>query len=472
MTPAARTQATLDLLNLLFPAEGGAGPPADRVLADYLRGRRYIGSKDRRVIAEQLYGVLRAHARLGWWLARLELPADNRLRLIAWLLLARHQTIAAVRDLFDGSHHGPEPLTAGEVEVAKRLTSLGRLTGQGESQALDHPDQPLDVRHEVPAWLLPQLRAALGADLQRELSALAGEAPVDLRVNTLKAERAAVQAALAEAGIASALGRLSPWALRIAGRQPIAATQAFRDGLVEVQDEGSQVIAWLVGAKPGERVCDLCAGAGGKTLALAATMRNKGQIFACDTLKGRLDRSAVRLKRAGAFNVARRVLKSETDPWIKRHKAGFDRVLIDAPCSGTGAWRRNPDAKWRLTSDGLSELTALQGRLLTSAARLVKPGGRLVYATCSLLPAENQSQVERFLADRSDFRLVPLTEVWREALPGKPPSRDDTLLLRPAGHGTDGFFVAVLERRKQEAEERPAEERRLQAGESERSLGE
>ncbi|WP_119168107.1 RsmB/NOP family class I SAM-dependent RNA methyltransferase [Algihabitans albus] len=458
MTPAARTQATLDLLNLLFPPEGGAGPPADRVLADYLRGRRYIGSTDRRTIAEQLYGVLRAHARLGWWLERLNLPGDNRIRLIAWLLLARHESVAAVRILFDGSHHGPEPLDASEVEAAKRLA------GEAPGQVLDHPDQPLDVRHEVPAWLLPQLRAALGADLQRELSALAGEAPVDLRANTLKADRATVQAALAEAGIDSAVGRLSPWALRIHGRQPVAATQAFRDGLVEVQDEGSQVVAWLVGAKPGERVCDLCAGAGGKTLALAATMRNKGQIFACDTLKGRLDRSAVRLKRAGAFNVARRVLKSETDPWIKRHKAGFDRVLIDAPCSGTGAWRRNPDAKWRLTSEALSDLTALQGRLLTSAARLVKPGGRLVYATCSLLPSENQGQVERFLAVRGDFKLIPLAEAWSEALPGKPPTGGDTLLLRPAGHGTDGFFVAVLERQVEDAQVQNG-----QTGETERS---
>ena len=443
MTPAARAQATLDLLEILFPDAGSApvgppaGPPADRALADYLRGRRYIGSKDRRAVAEQLYGVLRAHARLGWWMERAAAAPGNRLRLIAWLLLAGHESVAAVRTLFDGSSYGPEPLDAAEVAAAKRLAG----------ETLDHPDQPLDVRHEVPAWLLPQLRAALGADLPRELSALAGEAPVDLRVNTLKAERAAVQAALAEEGIASAVGRLSPWALRIDGRRPVAATRAFRDGLVEVQDEGSQLVAWLVGARPGERVCDLCAGAGGKTLALAATMRNKGQIFACDTLKGRLDRSAVRLKRAGAFNVARRVLKSETDPWIKRHKAGFDRVLVDAPCSGAGAWRRNPDAKWRLTPEGLDRLTALQGRLLSSSARLVKPGGRLVYATCSLLPAENLAQVERFLAARPEFRLVPLAEAWPEELPGKPPSAGETLLLRPASHGTDGFFVAVLQRR-------------------------
>ncbi len=436
MTPAARAQAALDLLDVLLPADDTPAPPADRAVADYLRGRRYIGAKDRRAIGELVYGVLRAHARLGWWLARVGATPTPRLRLIGFLMLHGGLPLAQVRQMFDGQGYAPEPLTPEEVAAAKPLGGV----------RLEHPDQPLDVRCEVPAWLLPQLRAALGADLQRELAALAGEAPLDLRVNALKTDRERAQAALAQEGIASALGRLSPWALRIDGRRPIAATRAFRDGLVEVQDEGSQLVAWLVGAKPGERVVDFCAGAGGKTLALAALMGNKGQILACDTLKGRLDRAAARLKRAGAFNVTRRVLSSESDPWIKRHKGGFDRVLVDAPCSGSGAWRRNPDAKWRLTPAGLEELTELQGRLLASAARLVRPGGRLVYATCSLLPAENRAQVDRFLSRREDFKLVPLAAAWAEVLPGRPPVSTETLLLRPAAQGTDGFFVAVLER--------------------------
>lgn len=436
MTPAARAQAALDLLDVLLPADDTPAPPADRAVADYLRGRRYIGAKDRRAIGELVYGVLRAHARLGWWLARIGAAPTPRLRLIAFLMLHGGLPLAQVRQMFDGKGYAPEPLTPEEVAAAKPLGG----------ERLEHPDQPLDVRCEVPAWLLPQLRAALGADLERELAALAGEAPLDLRVNALKAERERAQAALAQEGIASALGRLSPWALRIDGRRPVAATRAFRDGLVEVQDEGSQLVAWLVGAKPGERVVDFCAGAGGKTLALAAMMGNKGQIFAFDTLKGRLDRAAARLKRAGAFNVTRRLLASESDPWIKRHKGGFDRVLVDAPCSGSGAWRRNPDAKWRLTPAGLEELTELQGRLLASAARLVRPGGRLVYATCSLLPAENRAQVDRFLSRREDFKLVPLAAAWAEVLPGRPPVAAETLLLRPAAQGTDGFFVAVLER--------------------------
>jgi 16S rRNA (cytosine967-C5)-methyltransferase len=443
MTPAARIQAALELLEALQP-ETGSAPPADRALADYLRGRRYIGGGDRRAIQELLYGVLRAHARLGWWLARAGVESPRpRLRLIAYLLLAEKLPLAQVRLLFDGARFAPEPLEPAEIAAGKALSDT----------ELDHSDQPLDVRGEVPAWLLVQLRAALGADLERELRALGGEAPLDLRVNPLKADRATAQASLQEEGIASAVGRLSPWALRIDGRRPIAATKTFKDGLVEVQDEGSQLIAWLVGAKPGERVCDFCAGAGGKTLAIAATMENKGQIVACDTLKGRLDRAGTRLKRAGVHNVARRALTGETDPWVKRHKAGFDRVLIDAPCSGSGAWRRNPDAKWKLTPEGLDELTALQGRLLASAARLVKPGGRLVYATCSLLPAENHAQVERFLAARTDFTLVPLERAWAEVLPGKPPTAGETLLLRPAAQGTDGFFVAVMERQARDAAE-------------------
>jgi 16S rRNA (cytosine967-C5)-methyltransferase len=440
MTPAARAQAALDLLDVLIPADDTPVPPADRAVADYLRGRRYIGSKDRRAIGELVYGVLRAQARLGWWLARVGAEGEGaptpRLRLIAFLMLHGGLPLAQVRQMFDGQAYAPEPLTPEEVAAAKPLGG----------QRLDHPEQTLDVRCEVPAWLLPQLRAALGADLERELSALAGEAPVDLRVNALKTDRDRAQAALADEGIPSAVGRLSPWALRIDGRRPVAATRAFRDGLVEVQDEGSQLIAWLVGARPGERVVDFCAGAGGKTLALAAMMGNKGQVFAFDTLKGRLDRAGTRLKRAGAYNVTRKTLSSESDPWVKRHKGGFDRVLVDAPCSGSGAWRRNPDAKWRLTPEGLDELAELQGRLLASAARLVKPGGRLVYATCSLLPPENHAQVQRFLSRREDFKLVPLAEAWAEMLPGRPPVSTDTLLLRPAAQGTDGFFVAVLER--------------------------
>ena len=323
-------------------------------------------------------------------------------------------------------------------------------------------------------------------------------ASTDLRVNTLKATREEAIAALKAEGITAAPTQLSPVGLRVHGRPPLATMQVFKDGLIEVQDEGSQLVALLADARPGMRVADFCAGAGGKTLAIAAQMQNKGKIVACDVLEGRIDRAAVRFNRAGVHNVERKALSSERDQWVKRHAGTFDRVLVDAPCTGTGTWRRNPDAKWKLTPEDVAELEQVQRNILDSAWRLVKPGGRLIYATCSLLAEENEAQVEAFLAAHADFKLVPIADVWREAIgadtlslssaitchPGRaqrepgpmrsardaepshgsritPPSaavRDDSngsggsvategmLSLTPAQHGTDGFFAAVLER--------------------------
>jgi len=280
---------------------------------------------------------------------------------------------------------------------------------------------------------------------------------MDLRANRGKVNREQAAAALAGAGIETAPTALSPLGLRVAdGRAPVSATKAFKEGLVEVQDEGSQLIALMVGAKPGTRVCDFCAGAGGKTLALAAQMENKGQLLAFDVLKGRLDRAQTRIRRAGFHNIERKLLKDHRDPWLKRRKGKFERVLVDAPCSGVGAWRRNPDARWRIGLEEIERLSALQGEILESAQRLVEPGGRLIYATCSLLPEENEAQVSAFLAAHTDFHLLRPAEVWREAVGGETPfpgGEDDlTLTLTPARHGTDGFFMAVMERTKLEGE--------------------
>jgi 16S rRNA (cytosine967-C5)-methyltransferase len=217
----------------------------------------------------------------------------------------------------------------------------------------------------------------------------------------------------------------------------------LKTGEAEIQDEGSQLVALLAGARPGERVVDFCAGAGGKTLAIATQMENRGHVVACDVQEGRLKRAAERFRRAGLHNIQTRLLTSETDRWVKRHKGGFDRVLVDAPCSGTGTWRRNPDARWRAEAHWLGELAALQGRILSSAARLVRPGGRLVYATCSLLPEENEDQVAAFLAAHPDFRVTPA----REAAPQLTDSaHPDYLSLTPARHGVDGFFAAAMQR--------------------------
>jgi 16S rRNA (cytosine967-C5)-methyltransferase len=282
------------------------------------------------------------------------------------------------------------------------------------------------------------------------MAGLNAPGPVDLRVNLIKTDRDGARRALAAEKIYAEPTPLSPIGLRLKERAPLSGLAAFKDGLVEVQDEGSQLAALLLGARPGMRIVDFCAGAGGKTLALAAAMKNRGKIVACDTAGWRLDRSGQRLRRAGASNVERHALASERDPWVKRHAKSFDRVLVDAPCLGVGSWRRNPDAKWRSTPQDLAELQVRQHDILASAARLVKPGGRLAYVTCSLLIEENEAQAERFLAETADFALVPMTQAWAETIgtpcPTPTPYGGDFLRLTPAQHGTDGFFVALFER--------------------------
>jgi 16S rRNA (cytosine967-C5)-methyltransferase len=252
-------------------------------------------------------------------------------------------------------------------------------------------------------------------------------------------------AALRAMGLEARASRMAPYGIRLGQRLSLTSLPMLRSGEVEIQDEGSQLVAMLVGARPGERVVDFCAGAGGKTLAIAAQMNNRGHIVACDVLEARLKRSTERFRRAGFHNIETRLLASETDRWVKRHKLSFDRVLIDAPCSGTGTWRRNPDARWRELDEGLglANLVPLQARILASAARLVKPGGRLVYATCSMLTEENEAQVTAFLAAHPAFRVVPLQEVAPQLGSS---AHADYLSLTPARHDTDGFFAAVLQR--------------------------
>jgi 16S rRNA (cytosine967-C5)-methyltransferase len=278
-------------------------------------------------------------------------------------------------------------------------------------------------------------------------------APLDLRVNRLKTDRESAQRALAAEQVIAEPTPWSPLGLRLKHRAPLAGTAAFKEGLIEVQDEGSQLAALLADARPGMRIVDFCAGAGGKTLALAAQMQNRGKLVACDVAGWRLERAGRRLRRAGISNVERRALANERDPWVKRHAAnskggGFDRVLVDAPCLGIGSWRRNPDGKWRATPKDLAELALRQRDILLSAARLVRPGGRLVYVTCSLLREENEAQAEGFLATSPDFALYPAARAWAETLGGRSPGGDDYLRLTPARHGTDGFFVAIFERRR------------------------
>jgi 16S rRNA (cytosine967-C5)-methyltransferase len=410
VTPGAQVAAAIEILS----AVDSGGRPADETAALYFRRRRYIGAKDRAEIARHLYDVLRHRAALDWWIARVavDMPAAAaRTRALASLVLIAGWPPDRVARCLDGGRFHPAPLSPAE------------------------------------ARLLPRLERALGAGFEREIAGLNRPAPVDLRANPLKTDRAAAQRRLAAEGVDAEPTPWSPLGLRLETRAPLAALAAFREGLVEVQDEGSQVAALLADARPGMRVVDFCAGAGGKTLALAAQLRNRGRLVACDVAPHRLERAGRRLRRAGVDNVERRALAGAHDPWVKRHKQSFDRVFVDAPCLGTGTWRRNPDAKWRLQPRDLAELTARQRDILKSAARLVRPGGRLVYATCSLLREENEDQAAAFLAEMPDFAPVPAARVWRETIGGVMPGEGPWLRLTPARHGTDGFFVAIFERR-------------------------
>ena len=430
MTPSARIAAAVALLEAI---ETAPARPADAVANAFFRERRYIGGSDRRAVGERAWAILRNRRHLEWWLARHGGAPAPRLLAAASLLLAGMSMPSLERE-FSGLRFAPAPLDAGEKAVLRGL----------EGHTLAHPVMPDAVRLEVPDWLLPVLRDSLGPRLEAELEAMAAEAPLDLRANLLKTDREQARQALAAQGIATEPTPLSRWGLRARGRQPVTATAAFREGLVEIQDEGSQLVAALLGAAPGMRVADWCAGAGGKTLALAMTMQNRGHIVACDVSAPRLEGAVRRLRRAGVHNAERHLIVPG-DKWSKRHRAGFERVLVDAPCTGTGTWRRNPDARLRLTEQDLAELTAKQAAILAQAATLVAPGGWLVYATCSLLAPENAAQVEAFLTAHADFALLPLARAWpwEGPLPGMGPY----LELSPARHDTDGFFAAALGRR-------------------------
>lgn len=392
-----------------------------------------MSEADRGAISDLLYALLRHHARLGWWLAKHGRPDVPRNRLLAWLAIDGRMTPDQARNLFTGGKFAPAALQDHE------RTLLVKLQGS----RIDHATMPDEVRFECPSWAAEPLRRRFPDTFQTEMAALLTTAPLDLRVNPLKATREAVLKALRGLGLGAEASAMAPYGIRIQERPSLARLPMLKSGEVEIQDEGSQLVAMMVDARPGERVVDFCAGAGGKTLAIAAQMENKGHVIACDVLAGRLSRAAERFRRAGLHNIETRPLTSETDRWVKRHKGMYDRVLVDAPCSGTGTWRRNPDARWRVLGPGLENLLPLQASILASAARLVKPGGRLVYATCSVLAEENEQQVAAFLAAHPDFHVVPL----REAAPQLTGSaHPDYLALTPARNDTDGFFAAVLQR--------------------------
>ena len=440
MTPPARLATAIELLGLI----DGTPRPADAVVSAYFRDRRFIGSKDRADISAAVYRAMRRRARLTWRLQKAGSEPTPTSLMLADLLIGEGQALDRVDKLFSGGPYAPKPLSGEEKALAKRL----------EGRSLESPEMPDIVRAECPDWAEAELKRALGSEFEAQMDALKHPAPLDLRVNVLKATRDEVVARLNADGLKAEPSHLSPIGIRMEGRPSIMAHPLYKDGAIEIQDEGSQLVALMADARPGHEVVDFCAGAGGKTLAMAAAMANKGRVIASDVLANRLNRAKERFRRAGVHNIQTHPITGETDPWIKRHKGRFDRVLVDAPCSGTGTWRRNPDQRWRSLGPGLAELLPLQGRLLQSASRLVKPGGRLIYATCSMLPAENEDHAEAFLAANPDFVLVSAADVWREAVwPEGGPDVPTVPYIRltPATHDTDGFFAAVFARKAAEA---------------------
>jgi len=438
MTPGARTQAAIDLIDLILEAwQSQKRIPADKILEGYFKARRYIGSKDRGFIAELFYWVLRHKATLEWWLKRAGYPGTSGRGYVFCAIILRgeceREGLAALTQ--DGNY-APKPLNNTEQMALEELYGHPLL----------HPDMPAHVRLNFPEWMGPHIAESFGEKQEEALKALSEQAPTDLRVNTLKATREQLIAALAKEGFDVSPTPTSPLGVRLNKRAPVFTSECFKKGWFEVQDEGSQMVAILTQAEAGHKVIDFCAGAGGKTLCIAAQMENKGRILAWDTSEKRLGQITLRLRRAGVGNVQTHVLTSETDAFIKRHKYTADRVLVDAPCSGTGTWRRNPDLKWRFTAQDLAEVIEVQGKILESAARLVKPGGRLIYATCSFLKSENDQQVALLLQKLHDFRVVCAQKVWDKAPLDSVADEVSYLWVTPHQDGVDGFFAAVLER--------------------------
>ena len=429
MTPAARAAAAIEVLTDI---DARRRPAAD-AMKDWGLAHRFAGSGDRAAISSLVYDALRKKSSSAWIMGE----PSPRAETLGALRQVRDLDVEAIAALFSGEGHAPEKLT--EAERARLA-------------AADLSGAPAHVVGDFPEWLTPQLEASFGASAADEGRALAERAPVDLRVNLLKTTRDKALAALAF--LAPQPTPFSPMGLRIAMRDdgrapPLASDPAYVKGFVEVQDEGSQLAALLAEAKPGMQVLDLCAGAGGKTLALAAAMKNQGQIYAADSDARRLAPIFARLARSGARNVQVRAPKGQADV-LADLKGRCDLVLIDAPCTGSGAWRRNPDAKWRIRPGALEQRVKDQDETLEGALRFVKRGGRIVYVTCSVLRAENEDRIADFMRRHDD--LLPIEAASQARAAGLPAlaKHQSTLgpgfRLSPRTTGTDGFYVATLMR--------------------------
>jgi 16S rRNA (cytosine967-C5)-methyltransferase len=418
MTPRALLDACASLLRELLTFEA----PADGVVSAHFRKHKALGPRERHTLAETTYAVLRRRLLFQHLSQGGSGPGERRLAILGW---------------------------AGDAAFLEAALSADERAWLAKAQAVDRASLAPKLRHNLPDWIAEPLRAQLGEDgFWALVASLDQPAPLDLRVNVFKAKREAVQSQLAAAGIEARATPYSPWGLRIDGKPALNKLDVFMRGEVEVQDEGSQLLALLTDAKRGEMVVDFCAGAGGKTLALGAAMKNTGRLYAFDVSGHRLDALKPRLARSGLSNVYPVQIAHERDERIKRLAGKIDRVLVDAPCSGLGTLRRNPDLKWRQSPQAVEALTVKQAAILAGAARLLKPGGRLVYATCSLLQTENEQVCQSFAAAHASFRTIDAGQ----ALAGL--GVTDATKIAPAGnlrlwphlHSTDGFFASIWQK--------------------------
>jgi len=438
MQPAARIASLIELLAEVEEGIAENATPADILVGNYFRARRYAGSKDRRFISESLYQLLRQRELLLWCAGKLDAAPTARFLVIAWQVLNDE----ALLDLFavEGAY-AVGPLTAEETKMVAALKALDAVQ-----------TAPKAVQLNVPAWAAQGFEARYGVGWPEAAAAFNSQASVDLRLNKLKC-KGRERESFHDGSVTLENTRWSPLGLRSQGNIALGSIDDYKRGLLEVQDEAAQVASLLVDAQPGMQVVDFCAGAGGKSLTVAAQMENKGQLYAFDTSAKRLEACKKRAQRAGTRNIqVAQVPEAGTErgAQLAQLAALCDRVYVDVPCSGTGTWRRSPDQRWRQTDSSLATLKKLQLKLLSDAAELVRSGGRLLYMTCSILPEENEGVISKFFDGTDKWKLLDYKDVWVSVVDGEAPdtlsSIAGTLQLSPEQHQTDGFFIAVMER--------------------------